>query len=48
MMGALVGATNLLKMESVEAVLEGRFGVRVAANVEAARAARDSLKELED
>ncbi len=48
MMGALVGATGLLKMASVESVLEERFGARAAANVEAARAARDSLKELED
>jgi pyruvate ferredoxin oxidoreductase gamma subunit len=47
MMGALVGATSVLEMESVEKVLAERFGNKAAANVEAARAARAGLKRLE-
>jgi pyruvate ferredoxin oxidoreductase gamma subunit len=38
MMGALAGATGMLTMESIEAVLEQRFGAAAAANIEAARA----------
>lgn len=47
MMGALVGATGLVEMESVEKVLTERFGAKSAANVEAARAARAGLRKLE-
>lgn len=43
MMGALVGATGVVRMESVERVLLQRFGKRGEANVAAARAARDRL-----
>jgi len=43
MMGALVQATGLVGMGSVEAVLRDRFGARGDANVDAARAAADGL-----
>lgn len=46
MMGAFVGATGMLSMGSIETVLAQRFGKKGAANVEAARAARDGLQEL--
>jgi 2-oxoacid:acceptor oxidoreductase gamma subunit (pyruvate/2-ketoisovalerate family) len=46
MMGAFVGATRMLDMASVEAVLDERFGDKGAANVAAARAAREGLSEL--
>jgi hypothetical protein len=47
MMGALVGATGVLEMESVESVLAERFGSKAPANVEAARAAHAGLRKLE-
>jgi 2-oxoacid:acceptor oxidoreductase gamma subunit (pyruvate/2-ketoisovalerate family) len=43
MMGALVGATGLLGMASVEAVLQERFDGQGTVNIEAARQARDRL-----
>lgn len=46
MMGALVGATGVLEMESVAAALEERFGARAGANVEAARAAAGRIRRL--
>jgi len=46
LMGALTGATSLLKMSSVEAVIEERFGNKAAANIESARAAAAGLKKL--
>ena len=47
MMGAFVGATRMLTMASVEAVLTERFGAKAEANLTAARkAANGSLKQL--
>lgn len=46
MMGALVGATELLQMESVERVLAERFGSKGELNIQAARAARGRLQLL--
>ena len=46
MMGAFVGATGILEMSAVERVLEARFGAKASGNVQAARQARDRLKEL--
>jgi len=46
MMGALVGATGVLEMDSVAAALEERFGAKGAANVEAARAAAEQIRKL--
>jgi pyruvate ferredoxin oxidoreductase gamma subunit len=46
MMGALVGATELLRMDSVERVLAERFGSKAEQNIQAARAARDGLHRL--
>jgi len=46
MMGAFVGATGIVGMDSVEAVLGERFGGKGAANVAAARAAQGGLKQL--
>jgi 2-oxoacid:acceptor oxidoreductase gamma subunit (pyruvate/2-ketoisovalerate family) len=47
MMGALVGATGLVSMESTERVLADRFGRRAEANIAAARAARDRVRRKE-
>jgi 2-oxoacid:acceptor oxidoreductase gamma subunit (pyruvate/2-ketoisovalerate family)/2-oxoacid:acceptor oxidoreductase delta subunit (pyruvate/2-ketoisovalerate family) len=44
MMGALAGATGLLRMESVAKVLESKFGDRAAKNVESATKACKELK----
>ncbi len=44
MMGAFCGATGLLGLEPVEAVLAERFGKRASPNIEAARAARDAIR----
>jgi 2-oxoacid:acceptor oxidoreductase gamma subunit (pyruvate/2-ketoisovalerate family) len=46
MMGALVGATALVGMDSVERVLTDRFGARAEANIAAARLARERLVRL--
>ena len=46
MMGAFVGATGILEMSAVEAVLSERFGEKAKGNVEAARIARERLQEL--
>jgi pyruvate ferredoxin oxidoreductase gamma subunit len=46
MMGAFVGATGILTMDAVEAVLRDRFPAKADANIEAARLARERLKEL--
>ena len=43
MMGALVGATDLVGQAAVEAVLDERFGSKGQANIAAARAARAAL-----
>jgi pyruvate ferredoxin oxidoreductase gamma subunit len=43
MMGALSGATDIVSMASIEAVLEERFGDRAADNIAAAHAGRDGL-----
>jgi 2-oxoacid:acceptor oxidoreductase gamma subunit (pyruvate/2-ketoisovalerate family) len=47
MMGAFVGATAILGMEPIEAVLTRRFGEKAAGNLKAARAARENLNALE-
>ncbi len=47
MMGALVGATGLVSMESAERVLTDRFGRRAGANIAAARAAKDAVRRRE-
>lgn len=44
MMGALVGATGICDMASVDRVLGERFGERAEANVRAAHAGRDGLR----
>ena len=43
MMGAFVGATGVLSMDSVAAVLEERFGGKAEANVRAAKAAAERI-----
>jgi 2-oxoacid:acceptor oxidoreductase gamma subunit (pyruvate/2-ketoisovalerate family) len=43
MMGAFVGATGLLEMHSIEAVLGERFDGKATMNIEAARQARNRL-----
>jgi len=43
MMGAVSGATDIVSMASIEAVLGERFGAKADANIAAARAGRDSL-----
>ena len=43
MMGAFVGATGLIGMESVAGVLRERFGAKGEANVDAAKAAAERL-----
>jgi 2-oxoacid:acceptor oxidoreductase gamma subunit (pyruvate/2-ketoisovalerate family) len=48
MMGALAGATGLLKMESIEDVLAERFGDRADGNVAAARAGHDRIQGVGD
>ena len=46
MMGAFVGATGILGIESVERVLLDRFGTKGEGNVKAARAAMDRVRKL--
>jgi 2-oxoacid:acceptor oxidoreductase gamma subunit (pyruvate/2-ketoisovalerate family) len=46
MMGALAGATRLLKMESIEGVLAERFGVNGEANIAAARLGHQRFRRL--
>ena len=46
LMGALSGATGLVQMGSIERVLTERFGRHAAANIAAARAARERLAQL--
>jgi len=46
MLGALVGATGLLEMASVEATFAERFGDRAAVNIEAAHRAAEQLERL--
>jgi pyruvate ferredoxin oxidoreductase gamma subunit len=48
MMGAFVGATGILGMDSVAGVLEERFGEKAAMNVEAARAAAARIRKHGD
>ena len=46
MMGALAGATGLLRLESIERVLVERFGDAAERNIEAARAGAARLRRL--
>jgi len=46
MLGALAGATPIVRMESIEQVIGERFGEAADRNIEAARAARATLREL--
>jgi pyruvate ferredoxin oxidoreductase gamma subunit len=48
MMGALVGATQLLGMESIADAIRERFGKAADKNIAAAEAARDRLRKLGD
>ena len=48
MIGAWVGATGIVAMESVERVIEERFGAKAEANITAARTARARLRRLGD
>ncbi len=45
LMGALTGATDLVGIDAVEHVIRNRFGDRAEANIRAARAAREQMRE---
>lgn len=48
MMGALVGATGIVGMDSLARVLEERFGGKAAGNIEAAKAAAAGIRGIGD
>jgi len=45
LMGALTGATDLVGIDAVEHVLRNRFGDRAEANIRAARAGREQIRQ---
>jgi len=48
MMGALVGATGILGMDSLAKVLTERFGEKADLNIKAAKAAADQIRRVGD
>ncbi len=48
MMGAFVGATGIISMDSLARVLEERFGEKAALNIQAAKAAAAGIRKIGD